>query len=214
MDDDDLREVMKSLADLHETQEAIEELSTQGLELGSQQQDLAEQIDLQTENAGNVLKNDREALKKQLSISLNVRNRAVLAALPQQKRIFWVPLSLDTAPANPVAVACQDVIKQYDLLAKLAAQANKRLNGVYTELLETEDELVALAEKLKRLEEDFAELEGMEERSDVIHEALEYLTGLEEETETRMETRSSTRIIWQEDKRHQQKVRIHLKDVA
>ena len=214
MDDDDLKELRENLADLTELQEAIEELSTQGLELGSQQQDLAELINLQKENAVNVLDNDHEALKKQLSVAFNSRDRAILAALPQQTRTPWNPLSLDTAPANPVAAACQDIIKQYDLLAKLAMQANKRLNGVYAEFLETEDELVALAEELKGLEEEFAELEGMEEMSDKIQEALENLTELEEETEKNVERTRITHIMWQEDKRHEQKVYTHLKDVA
>ena len=214
MDNDHRKELRENPVDLTELQEAIEELNTQGLELGSQQRDLAEQINLQRENAVNILKNDHEALKKQLSVAFNSRDRAILAALPQQKRTPWNPLSLVIASANSVAAACQDIIKQYDLLAKLAMQANKRLNGVYTEFLETEDELVALAKKLKRLKEKFAELKGIEKMSDKIQKALENLTELEEETEKIIGRIRITHIMWQEDKRHEQKVHTLLKTVA
>ena len=93
-------------------------------------------------------------------------------------------------------------------------QANKRLNGVYTEFLETEDELVALAKKLKRLKEKFAELKGIEKMSDKIQKALENLTELEEETEKIIGRIRITHIMWQEDKRHEQKVHTLLKTVA
>lgn len=52
-------------------------------------------------------------------------------------------------------------------------QANKRQNGVYTELLETKDELATLAEKLKMLERNLKELEELERMRDEAQQELE-----------------------------------------
>lgn len=210
---DALINVKKCLGELSKCQKEIDELSSEGLELESEHRALADNVDLQTSDAISTIAKNHETLRQQLQLAIDSQKRTIEAVSPsrEQRLLSWHPLGSRLTSKDTIPSACRDLVVQFDRLAELAADANKKLNEIYRDFLETEDKLDLHAKNVEEYEGKCEEFGDIEEVRDEVREALKYLAESCEEAEENMKESSITYSIWQEDQRHEQKVcRRHL----
>ncbi|KAL8769262.1 MAG: hypothetical protein Q9194_005498 [Teloschistes cf. exilis] len=162
----------------------------QGNELRSRQQKLAEGVEDQTRRAQTDIAQNQHVLKKQLQIACGSVNRTIETVAPNQKWLSWVYNSSTLTRQNSISATCQDLISAFDRLANTAADANRRLNAIHRDALQTEHQLTQLAPELQGCETEIeGVLEIVEKLLGKVQEATQELVEARQEAEKRLEER-------------------------
>ena len=187
---------------------ALERFKTIAQGFESEHRNLAEKVEVQTQRARDDIAKDRQAFKQQLQVACGSMKRTIEAVTPNQKLLSYESLSRAVfGPRNSLSDICRELITHFDHLAALAANANRKLNAVYRDAMETETEIDELTPQLV----DFGVCvqEVLEAVEGVLGEAQEMsreLTESREEAEKELEMRQLHSMVHQYNKRHAQKV--------
>ncbi|KAL9583586.1 MAG: hypothetical protein Q9212_002613 [Teloschistes hypoglaucus] len=179
---------------------------SQGNELRSRQQKLAETVENQTRRAQTDIAKDQDVLKKQLQVACGSVNRTIETVTPNQKWLPWLYNTSTLTRQDSISATCRDLISAFDRLANTAADANKRLNAIHRDALQTEDQLTQLAPELEGCETEIeGVLEVIEELLGKVQEATQELFEARQEAEKKLEERRDLALGSHLLKRHRQK---------
>lgn len=184
------------------------QFEAQARKLQFRQQSLAETVENQTRCAHNDIAKDQDVLKRQLQVACGSVNHTIEAVVSNRRWLPWLYDETALTTQNDISAICQDLITAFDRLANTAADANRRLNAIHRNALQTEDQLTELAPELETCETEIGRvLEVVEELLGTAQEATQELVEARQEAEKELEVRRGLERGSQQLKRHRQKVK-------
>ncbi|KAI4256827.1 MAG: hypothetical protein LQ352_001907 [Teloschistes flavicans] len=182
------------------------QFEAQARKLQFRQQSLAETVENQTRCAHNDIAKDQDVLKRQLQVACGSVNHTIEAVVSNRRWLPWLYDETALTTQNDISAICQDLITAFDRLANTAADANRRLNAIHRNALQTEDQLTELAPELETCETEIGRvLEVVEELLGTAQEATQELVEARQEAEKELEVRRGLERGSQQLKRHRQK---------
>ena len=189
---------------------ALGAFTTRAQELEWQHRNFEIKVESQTTRARDEIAKDRQEFSRQLQVVCGSMKRTIEAAIPNQKCLssqFVGKAAL--APRNSLSDICRDLTTHFDRLADLSANANRNLNAIHRDTMETETQLTELTPDLEDLELDLGGLlETVNELLEEVQEKTRELRESREKGERELQMREFRREIYQFKKRHDQKVRL------
>ena len=196
--------------EMNELNLALGNFTTRVQELECQHRSFEIEVESQTNRARNQIAKDRKILGQQLQVVSGSMKHTIEAAIPNQKRLPWqVSSNAALTPRDSLSGICQDLTNHFDRLAELAASANRNLNAIHRNAMETETQLTELRPDLEDLELDLEGLlETVNEKLEEVQQMTRELTVSREGAELQLQMREGQREMYHCKKRHDQKVRL------
>lgn len=187
--------------DIFEWETDLEAFATQVQELECQHRKLDTQVESHTNYARNEIAKDRHILSLQLQVACGSMKHTIEAVNPSQRWLSWH--CLESIALAHLSQSCRDLTTHFDRLADLAANANKKLNAIYRDALETEDQLIGMTSTLKILGRDSERLlENVDEVLEEMQDMTQKLLESREEAVDQLDLRRNQGNWNQEQKRH------------
>lgn len=187
---------------------ALETLTTQAKELGWKHRNLETKAEDQAAYARDEIAKDRHEVSQELRVTCGSMKRTIKAVTRNQKQLSMFAASKTAlATRDNLSHDCQDLTIHFDRLAEWAANANRKLNAIHRDAIETETQLSAWRPDLEDLEiESKALLENIGDLLEEMQDASRQIVESREEAEKELSSRHMQELLYQNDHRHYQKV--------
>ncbi|KAI4263303.1 MAG: hypothetical protein L6R42_001545 [Xanthoria sp. 1 TBL-2021] len=170
---------------------ALETLTTQAKELGWKHRNLETKAEDQAAYARDEIAKDRHEVSQELRVTCGSMKRTIKAVTRNQKQLSMFAANLTI---------------HFDRLAEWAANANRKLNAIHRDAIETETQLSAWRPDLEDLEiESKALLENIGDLLEEMQDASRQIVESREEAEKELSSRHMQELLYQNDHRHYQK---------
>ena len=161
---------MVDVSDLQLLRETLSEIESTAQYLEGKHKSLASGVNTQCQGANVNIIYDKKALTEQLRLTGHFISKTIEATKdifshqPLLSCFGYILLDDGTLTSkDTLTTACSSLISNFDELAKLAGEANERLNAIHRAALQKEDEIAVLAKELEDFDSEYADLEDLEE---------------------------------------------------
>lgn len=187
---------------------AFETLTTQAQALGWKHRNLETKVEDQVAYARDEIAKDRHEVSQELRVTCGSMERTIKAVTRNQKQLsMFAANKTALATGDNLSPICQDLTIHFDRLAESAANANRKLNAIHRDAIETETQLSAWRPDLEDLEiESEAQLEIIGDLLEEWQDASRKIVESREEAEEELSSRLVQELSYQYDHRHYQKV--------